>query len=66
MVLRKKLSVYVNKIWVLVEDQQDNQRSISLAKGYWDTSSKINLELDLFKDLINGRGSDLVESMEMF
>lgn len=49
-----------------MEDQQDNQRSISLAKGYWDTSSKINLELDLFKDLINGRGSDLVESMEMF
>lgn len=46
MVLHEKLTVYVRKTLELVGDQHDNQRSISSAKGYWESSSKINLELD--------------------
>lgn len=49
-----------------MENRQDNQRSISLAKDYWESSSKIKLELNFLKDLINGRERDFVESMEMF
>lgn len=66
MVLQEKLTVYVKKISEFVEDQQDNQRSISLAKGYWESSSKVNLQLNVFKDLINGRESDFLENIEMF
>lgn len=64
-----KLPVYVEKIWELVEDQQDNHRSymergsIWLAEGYWESSSRINLELNFLKHLINDSNNDLVASM---
>lgn len=71
MVLYKKLPVYVEKIWEIVEDQQDNHRSymergsIWLAEGYWDSCSGINRELNFLKHLINDSNNDLVASMGM-